>query len=246
MGGQGANQNKGATTNTTTTATSAVSWQFTGSAWESSGGVPPTCPTPLLAKSPVNVSKATEILYPGQTRGGNYKAHGGFIFRGLKNTDVTVVAPMDGQVVTASRYIEAGETQYLLTMINPCGMMYRFDHVLTLSPAMQKIADTLPAAQVNNSETTRINPPVSVKAGDVIASAIGFVKTKNVSVDFGLYDLRTKNEASSDASYAASHSIEQAHYAICWLPLLPGTDAMTASSLPGGDQSAGKKSDYCK
>jgi hypothetical protein len=232
------------TTNTSSSA-STVSWNFTGSTWSSTGGTPPTCPSPLLTVSPVNLQDVTAILYPGQTRGGNYKPHGGFRFASASNT-VSVVAPMDAVIVNGSRYIEGGETQYLFTFINPCGIMYRFDHLATLSPALQAIADTLPPAQVDDSRTTNITSGVSVKAGDSIARAVGFRTTNNVSVDFGLYDLRTTNTASQNAAYAASHSAEQAQHAICWLPLLPNGDATIAAGLPAGDQAAGKTSDYCR
>lgn len=222
-----------------------VSWSFNGSTWQSSG-TPPACPSPLAITSPVNLSLASAILYPGQTRGGNYKPHGGFRFDGAKNADVTVRAPMDGIVTNASRYIEQGETQHLFTFINPCGVAFRFDHLLTLSPAMQAIADTLPAAQVDDSRTTIVTSGASVKAGDVIATAVGFKNTSNVSVDFGLYDLRSTNTASQNASYASSHDAELAQHALCWLNILPAADAATAKSLPAGDQTAGKTSDYCQ
>ncbi len=206
-------------------------------------GTPPTCPTPLTLTSPVDVSKATAILYPGQTRGGNYKAHGGFLFRGLANTDVSVKVPLDAQVVQGSRYIEQGEVQYLFDLQSPCGIRFRFDHLLTLSPAFAAWAEQLPAAEVNSSQTTIFQTPYAVKAGDVVATAVGFAKTKNVSVDFGVYDLRQKNAKSTDAAWAASHSPEQAHYAVCWLDWLSSSDSSKA--LPGGDQTAGKTSDFC-
>lgn len=222
-----------------------VSWSFNGSDWTVSG-TPPACPSPLAITSPVDVSLASAILYPGQSRGGNYKPHGGFRFDGKANTAITVRAPLDGVVYNASRYIEAGETQYLITFIHPCGLMYRFDHLLTLSPAMQAVADTLPAAQVDDSRTTNITSGISVKAGDVIATAVGFKKTSNVSVDFGLYDLRSANAAAADATYARSHGAEYDQHAVCWLSLLPTADATKVQSLPAGDQTAGKTSDYCK
>ena len=49
----------------------------------------PSCPTPLL-QTPVDLSKVTSILYPGQERGGNYKAHGGFGFDNATDNLVTV------------------------------------------------------------------------------------------------------------------------------------------------------------
>lgn len=224
---------------------SAVGWSYDGSDWKASG-TPPACPEPLAIQSPVDVSLATAVLYPGQTRGGDYKAHGGIRFDGQKNDAIQVSAPMDAEVYEASRYIERGETQYLFVFIAPCGLMYRFDHLLTLSPAMRAIADTLPEAKPDDSRTTRIQPPVSVKAGDTIATAVGFVSGPNVSVDFGFYDLRKKNIASQNASYAVSHSVDQAQHAICWFDLLPAADAVKVKNLPAGDGVSGKSSDYCQ
>lgn len=225
----------GKNANTAQTGSSSVSWSFGGSAWQSSG-TPPACPEPLTVRTPVDLSTASAILYPGQTRGGNYKPHGGFLFRTAVDNKKTVIAPMDAMVYNGSRYIEQGETQYLFTFIHPCGIAYRFDHLLTLSPAMQAIADTLPPAQVNNSATTMIKGK-RVTAGDILATEIGFRKNRNVSVDFGVYDLRkTNGEKNGGAEYG--------QHGLCWLNLL-GNDMAAAKALPGGDQSAGKTSDYC-
>jgi hypothetical protein len=172
------NRNTAATNPTNgNTITTSTGWSFDGTNWIANG-TPPACPDPLTVMTPVDVSLASEILYPGQTRGGNYKPHGGFIFRGKQNTDITVKAPLDAVVYNASRYIEAGEVQYLFTFIHPCGLAYRFDHLLTLSPAMQAIAETLPAAQVDNSETTMISSGASVKTGDTIATPAVTIQSK--------------------------------------------------------------------
>lgn len=223
-----------------------IRWDFNGSTWQALGTAP-ACATPLPLTSPVDLSKATAILYPGQTRGDNFKPHGGFLFSG-KNEDITVRAPMDGQLTKASRYIEMGEVQYLLFFVNSCGIAYRFDHLLTLSPEMQKIADTLPAAQENNSTTTNISDVVTVKKGDVIATAVGFRNFSNVSVDWGVYDLRSPNAASKDAAFASTYGNfkETTFYGTCWLDLLPADQSKIVKALPAGDQKQGKNSAYCK
>lgn len=222
-------------------------WSFDGTAWKSSG-TPPTCPDPLKLRSPIHKDLATAVLYPGQTRGGNYKPHGGFLFASSTNNAVTVTAPMDGQLVLGSRYIEQGEVQYLLFFVNPCGIAYRFDHLLTLAPEMQKVADIFPEPQPNNSQTTMLATPVEVKAGDTIASAVGFKNMPNVSVDFGVYDLRAPNAASQNAAFAQKHQNEkeQAFYAVCWLNMIEEPAGNMFRQLPGGDMTAGKSSDYCK
>lgn len=221
--------------------TSNVTWNFNGSSWKANGTAP-ACPTGTFLRSPVDVATAESILYPGQVRGGDYKPHGGFRF---KNTtkNVTVRAPMDANLTRASRYIEIGEVQHLLEFVNPCGIMYRFDHLYTLSPAMAKAISSLPPAKKDDSRTTVINPPVSVKAGDTIATAVGFPKSKNISFDWGVYDLRTKNNASKGAAWAASHGAELAQHGVCWFNLVAASDTKKIKALPG---TGSKTSDYCK
>ena len=221
-------------------------WTFSQEEWTPSS-MPPRCGDPFEVGTPADLSLASAVLYPGQTRGGDYKPHGGLRFDGKKNEDITVRAPFDAMVVNGSRYIEQGETQYLFTFINACGLAYRLDHLLTLSPELQKVADTLPAA-TQDSRTTRFEQPITVKKGDVLATAVGFKKTANVSFDFGLYDLRTQNEASRTEAFAKAHMQDKEFgwYGVCWLSWLGGNDRARAEALPAGDQAAGKTSDYCK
>lgn len=223
-----------------------VLWVYNGSIWEARGE-PPNCPDPLTVKSPTDIKKATSVLYPGQNRGGNYKPHGGLRFDGLENNAITVTAPMKMYLVEGSRYIEQGETQYLLVFQNPCGLIFRFDHLLTLSEPMQKAAEMFPAPKVDDSRTTVLRTPVTIQADELIATAVGFKNTKNVGFDFGVYDLRTQNLASKNPTFVAAHQADtpQAFYAVCWVNMLKGGDAQVALSLPGGDQLAGKTSDYC-
>ncbi len=224
----------------------AVGWSWTGSEWKSSGSVP-ACPDPLVVSSPVDVNKVESILYPGQQRSTGYKPHGGFRLSSASN-NVTVTAPMDAKVTAGSRYIEMGEVQHLFEFTNDCGVIYRLDHLLVLSPEMQKIADSLPAPKENQSQTTTFTQNYPVKSGDKIATAVGFKNTKNVGFDFGLYDLRQKNAASKQPGYEAKHQMElsQAAYGLCWLDNLPPEDEAIVRALPGGDQAAGKTSDYCQ
>ncbi len=228
-----------------TTTTKAPMWMWSGTVWQASS-TPAACATPITFKAPADLSKATAVLYPGQTRGGNYKPHGGLRFDGVKNNAITVSVPMDAYVVDGSRYIEAGETQYMFDFEVACGLRYRFDHLLTLSPAFQALADTLPAAKVDDSRTTNFSTALAVKAGDPIATAVGFSKTSNVSFDWGVYDLRAKNTASTDATWVAAHDAQLAHYGVCWFDMLSTADEATVRALPAGDSTSGKTSDFCK
>lgn len=226
---------------------SLVDWSFDGNEWKPSG-TPPACPEPLVLPSPVDIAQATAILYPGQTRGSDYKPHGGFLFGNTPSGAVTVKAPLDAVLLKGSRYIEQGEIQYLLIFVHPCGIMYRFDHLQTLSPPLQALANALPAARENNSATSPFPPESSVKAGDVVATVVGFPKLQNISLDFGVYDLRRKNSVSGDTSWRQIHPHQEefGEYGVCWLDYLVEGDKAAALALPGGDGQAGKQSDYCK
>jgi hypothetical protein len=219
-----------------------VTWSFTGSTWTASGAAP-ACASPLTFAMPVDIAKVMSVLYPGQTRGGNYKAHGGFRFADGTNTAITVTAPMAGYLYRGARYIESGEVQYLFDIVNSCGVMHRFDHLLTLSSRFQAFADTLPAPS-SSSATTNFAVGTTITEGETIATAVGFRTTGNTSVDWGAYDLRQKNAASNDAAWFAAHPGEQPPYALCWLDNVAPSAQLRA--LPGGDGVAGKTSDYCR
>jgi len=201
-----------------------------------------SCPTPLL-QTPVDLSKVTSILYPGQERGGNYKAHGGFGFDNAPNNLVTVKIPLSGKITRVVRYKEMGELQYLFEFEGNCGVSFRFDHLRKLTPKFEAVVNAFPIKE--DTRTDLVSPPVSVSVGEVIATEVGFLN--NVSVDFGVYDMRQKNEASKDPAWASAHSQFPADsYGICWLNFLPQADSAAVKLLPSRDAQNGKKSDYCK
>lgn len=193
----------------------------------------PACPNPLILQTPVDLDKVTAILYPGQVRSGEFKPHGGFRFDNSKNDQIEVKAPMDAYITDATRYIEAGEVQYMFFFHHDCGIMYRFDHIMELPPKLLSIVEKLPEAKENDSRTTRINENIKVEAGEVIAKAVGF-KSGNVFVDFGVYDLRGK---------VVTNPWD---HAVCWLDLLSKEDAQKVRSLPPGDLKSGSQSTLCK
>lgn len=205
-----------------------------------SSSIGTACPTQPMLSSPADLSLATSVLYPGQTRGNDYKPHGGLRFDNSNSSEITIKAPMDSKLTSGSRYIEQGEIQYLLEFTVACGIKYRFDHLLTLTDKFQKAIDgSLTAAKPNNSQTSDFKPAVDVVKGEPIATAVGFANISNVSFDFGVYDMRKDN--------GTSGSTDLARHGVCWLrDWLPPTDSAILATLPGGDSTSGKNSDYCK
>lgn len=231
----------------TVASAAAQPWSFNGKKWVSDGKAP-ACAKKIVLKPPVDLALATAVLYPGQTRGGNYKPHGGFRFDNSSNDDITVRAPMDGYITKASRFIESGEVQYFFFFINPCGIAYKFDHLRVLSKPLQKIANNLPQPKENDSRTTVVSPPVAVKAGAVLATSVGFAQTRNVSVDFGVYDLRKQNSVSKNKTWLGQPAVdkEYGYHGVCWLDMFSSKNISTVRALPGGDTQQGTMSDYCK
>ena len=220
-----------------------VTWQNDGTSW-SSFSTPPSCPNPLVLPTPVSLSNATSVLYPGQLRGNNYKAHGGLRFDGQgQSQDLEIYAPMDATIWRGARYLEGGIVQYMFDFIVPCGIMYRLDHLFALSPRLQQIADTLPQGGEGQSQTTFLPPGQIFRAGESLATQIG--SSSNVFFDWGVYDLRAMNARSSDAAWLADHPGEQAPYAICWLEFLSPSDQTIVTALPPADSVSGSMSDYC-
>ncbi len=215
-----------------------IRWEYTGETWQPSSP-PPPCAAPLTLPTPVDVSKVTSILYPGQTRGGDYKPHGGFRFDSPnQGNDVPVSAPLDAVIIRGARYLVNGEIQYTFDFVNPCGIMYRLGHLRELSSRFQLLADTFPPASETDSRTTNVDPGQAVTSGEVVATAIGIRANGNVFVDWGVYDLRAPN--------ASGRSGELEGFAVCWLDHLVPASAAIARALPPADPQSGKTSDYCR
>jgi len=224
-----------------------ITWGYDGTKWSNSGKQL-QCPSPFFSLLPVDINKVSGILYPGQVRGNDFKAHGGFRFDKNPDNAIRVQLPIDAHLWRGSRYIESGEVQYILDFIAPCGILIRFDHLLTLSPEFMSIVEAdLPVAKENESRTYFFKTQRFYNSGTVIASEVGFKKTKNVSLDFGVYDLRQQNEASQNSTWASKYSSkkETAYYGICWLNEIAQNDKRILLSLDGFGVE-GITSDYCK
>jgi hypothetical protein len=203
-----------------------------------------SCNDKPLLDLPIEVQRIKSVLYPGQVRGNNFKPHGGFILNGTNDANVTL--PLEAKVIDGVRYIESGELQYMFDFENGCGYRMRLDHLHTLSPAMQKIADQLPQPTAD-SRTTQLGSETFEK-GTVIATKVGFVKNNNTGFDLGFYNMNTPNTASQTTDWPTDfqYQTELAKHAVCWFDYLSKDDAALIRSLPAGDSAQGKNSVYCK
>lgn len=211
-----------------------------------------TCSDPFIFPLPIDISKATSILYPGQVRGGDFKAHGGFRFDRSAPSDIIVTAPIDAKIIAGARYPVNGDIQYTFDFENSCKIRYRLGHILTPSLKFQEIANKFPLPQGLDSRTTQVYPPIEIKQGEVVATAVGLTKDgnskngTNTFLDWGVYDYRQKNEASKNPQWASTHSSEIYQYAVCWFDWISPENKTQVLALPSSDTQSGKSSDYCK
>lgn len=230
----------------TSSSSNGFAWNYTGTAWQASG-TPQACPSPFTLGLPVDLAKVTSILYPGQTRGGEYKAHGGFRFDGPGQTnDIDVRAPFAGMLYRGARYTVNGEIQYELDVLHPCGVMFRFGHLRGLTSRFQAFVDALPAPIEGDSRTTMFAAGSLVSANELIGTAVGIRANTNVFMDWGVYDLRQRNAASSDPAWFAAHNNDTQAYAVCWFDWLSASDSAAVRALPSADGAMGRTSDYCR
>jgi hypothetical protein len=157
-----------------------------------------------------------------------------------------------------------GEIQYTFDFEHPCGIRYRFGHLLTLSSKFQQIAENFPLPTTLDSRTTQVSPPIEVKQGEIIATAVGLTSGgpdiyggHNTFVDWGVYDYRQQNEVSQRSDWSTIHALEDPswsqyynsdtnQHAVCWFDWISVADKEKILSLPSSDSQSGKKSDYCK
>lgn len=234
-----------------------VTWAFDEKKqeWYVQSGKAPECEG-SFEYSPVDFIEVEAVLLPGQYRGYNYKPHGGFSVASGTAGQVQVKMPVDGTITGLTRYLEGpngGVLQYLVTFVNDCGLEIKFDHLATLSPHLQAIAETRPPAKLDDTRSDPNNKPAPelFKAGEVIATVVGNPSVPNYGFDFGVLDYRQQNNISKNKDWAVLHDTYTANewYGICWLDKLPGEDADIAKELSEKVINLNKQnvvSDYCK
>ena len=258
-GNQKATKNKATATpaqsQTSTSSDKPVRWAYNEQQNEyfAQSGVAPACKQPFrFDYTPVDLAQINVIGMPGSYRGYNYKPHGG-LRADSSGGNVQITMPADATLVGLKRYYEGTPQtlQYLLTFESDCGIAFRFDHLRTLTPALQKIAETTPEPTADTrSDPNRPFARTPFKAGDLLATTVGFPATKNYGFDFGVYDYRHRNEISKNPQWAAIHTQYRAleWFGACWLDMLPEQDTARAKQLALTVLNPAKPniiSDYC-
>ena len=151
-------------------------------------------PQPIFTHEITDLSKIKRTERWGQVKSKHLKNHT-FLFLKNKNKPIPVYAPVDSYLILQTRYRMQGlkEVQWRLIFQVGCEIVYRFDHLDTLSDKLLKHLGNIPVNEDQNAApNVLINPPIEIKAGELIASTQGTPQAG--SWDFGLSDVSKNNE----------------------------------------------------
>lgn len=233
-----------------------VLWSFDEQkeVWFVQEGTAPACKDPLVFDyDPLDLSKVESIGTPGLYINKSYKVHGGMRLPVSSGGHVDIRLPIDATLTGLKRYYD-GQTQdmqHLVSFVNDCGIQIYFDHLNVLSDDLQKLAERTPAPTINDTRSNPSDAPprTKFKAGDIIATTVGFPSTDNYGFDFGVVDYRQRNQISQNKKWANLHREYKTTewYGVCWLDMLPGAEkAKTLIKLQTDTRRTQKfVSDYC-
>ena len=242
------------TTISPTTSTSAplVRWNTNSEKeWAPSTDPPPCEPFgEVFSVFPIATNLLTQFARPGRTGYANadgtepiYIAHGALRADNSQYDQINVRFPAKGfSLYAANRRVEetiSNEEQVKLLFHHPCGIQVWIDH---LAKPTDKWASVIEDVPVTTSSRITFMPAGAhqVEAGEVLASGIGH--DNNTYLDFGVYDLRNKNDVAEMITNEWPDYRSTGDYAICWSTFFGPDTQQLLEALPAG---AVDTSDYC-
>ena len=151
-------------------------------------------PQPIFTHEITDLSKIKRTERWGQVKSEHLKNHT-FLFLKNKNKPVPVYAPVDSYLILQTRYRMQGlkEVQWRLIFQVGCEIIYRFDHLDTLSDKILKHLDNISVNEDQDAAANvAVNPPLKIVAGEIIAFTQGTPQAG--SWDFGAGDINKNNK----------------------------------------------------
>lgn len=192
-----------------------ISWSYSGTSWK-----PEKTPSECEEFSEFRVfdtNNLTSLTLPGYFQQEEYVTYSQISFDTNK---VNVYLPIDAYLIQAGSYLDgAGDIQYRLTFLNPCGLVLQYDHLSYVSNELSNVMKQLPNPLFQSKALHDVNPML-VKSGSKIASKIGVYSQSDYYFNFGMYDLRDINALSKNDIEWFNKTYSTAiysHYGVCWL-----------------------------
>ena len=231
--------------------------------WEtgewSPSSTPPKCGPleDMFNVFPLDIA-VVDVFTPPGLPGGNgsyYVSHGHVRSQNTPHNQIDVKFPAEGFSLYAVNrrledyYIEEKETdtikhivddeeQVKLEFHHPCGIKIMIDHIAQINDRWSEIIKNVPVLLNDSRVTFMPDGQYFVESGEVLGYAIGHAT--NTYLDFGVYDLRSKNDSAEMLARDWPEYASTASHAICWTDLF---GAETQKLLEG---KAVSSSDFCK
>ena len=225
--------------------------------WEtgewSPSSTPPNCGPleDMFNVLPIDIAVIDEFTPPGRP-GGNgsyYISHGHLRSHNTPHDQITVKFPAEGfSLYAVNRRLEnysvdeetfsTNEEQIKLEFHHPCGIKIMIDHIAQITDRWSEIIKNVPVLLDDSRGTFMPDGQYFVESGEVLGYAIGH--STNTYLDFGVYDLRRKNDLSEMLERDFNEYAATAVHGICWVDLF-GSE--TQKLLEG---KAVSSSDFCE
>ena len=224
--------------------------------WEtgewSPSSTPPKCGPleDMFDVFPLDIAVVDEFTPPGRPGGDGsyYISHGHLRSHNTPHDQITVKFPAEGfSLYAASRRLQdysvhgktsTDEEQVKLHFHHPCGIKIMIDHIAQITDRWSEITASVPVLVNDSRETFMPDGQYLVESGEVLGYAIGH--STNTYLDFGVYDLREKNNVSEIMERDFPQYAATASHGICWANLF---GAETQKLLEG---KAVSSSDFCE
>ena len=211
---------------------------------------------------PIDVTIVDVFTPPGRPGGDSYHGsyyvgHGHLRSHNTPHEQIEVKFPAEGfSLYQANRqledyYIEEKETdtvkhivddeeQVTLTFHHPCGIAVKIAHLAQVTDRWAEIIKDIPVFTNDSKITFMPSGKDFVESGEVLARAIGHAT--NTSLDFGVYDLRNKNDSAERLARDWPKYVLDASHGICWTGLF----GPEVQKLLEGKADSNATSDFCE
>jgi len=148
--------------------------------------------TPVFTHHLVDPKLVTNIVPPPNIHkaSGHLKTHS---YLNTTSVGIPIYAPVDMSLFNGAHYVGG---PYSLDFRVSCEVRLRLAHI----DPVQKIKDALPKEAKLDSKDTAVNPPITFKAGEVIAYIYQDVGVLSVGLDFGVYHQDRPNRYASSTN----------------------------------------------
>lgn len=155
----------------------------------------PNCvsnPNPIFSNYFIDPALVTNILPPPNRPKSDLNVLKTHSYINTPSMDAPVYAPVEMELIRGAHYVGG---PYSLDFKVSCEVMIRLAHIANPAP---KIKAAFPVKPQTGSTDVLVNPPLTIKAGELIGYSGGPPHTLAIGFDFGVYNSATPNRFASE------------------------------------------------